>query len=93
MFAVASGDENRHRLMDNSGPILVRGAASEEDIPEEDVCAIADRKPLSVPISEEVLLAVSHNTAELQDKLNKFVNGLNSKIQLVWFLIPYSNLL
>jgi len=72
-----------NQLMDN-GPILVRAAVSQEDSPEEEeVNATNERKPLSVPIPEEVLIAVSQNTAELQDKLNKFVNGLNSKIQSV----------
>jgi LmbE family N-acetylglucosaminyl deacetylase len=70
--------------MDNNGPTVVRTAVSQEDSPEEEEVNVTnEQKPLSVPIPEEVLLAVSQNTAELQDKLNKFVNGLNSKIQSV----------
>lgn len=69
--------------MDDGGPILVNSAVPEHDIPESTRIANPERTTLSVSIPEDVLSAVSENTAELQDKLNKFVNGLNSKIQSV----------
>lgn len=69
--------------MDDGGPILVNSAVPEQDIPESTRITNPERTALSVSIPEDVLSAVSENTAELQDKLNKFVNGLNSKIQSV----------
>ena len=74
--------------MDGAFPILVRPAIQDNDEPPEglriDVLAASStQKPLTVSVPETVLEAISENTSELQDKLNKFVNGLNSKIQSV----------
>jgi len=72
--------------MDNSGPILVKPAVPDEDIPEGvevDVTTPTAQKSLLVPIPDDVLSEISQNTTEVQEKLNKFVNGLNSKIQTV----------
>lgn len=69
-----------------SGPVLVRSAAEEDPINEENAAALStseeavDRRRLSVSVSEEVLHSVSEHTSDLREKLNKFVNGLNSKI-------------
>ena len=67
----------------NSGPVLVKPSVPEQDIPEGARVANPEQTTISVSIPEDVLSAVSENTAELQLKLNKFVNGLNSKIQSV----------
>jgi hypothetical protein len=73
--------------MDDNGPILVRAASSEENISEGVTVDIhtntSQQRPLNVSIPDDVLRTVSENTQELQDKLNRFVNGLNSKIQSV----------
>jgi hypothetical protein len=72
--------------MDNEGPILVRAALPDEEVPagvRVDVVANIAHRPLNLDIPVEVLSAISENTRDLQDKLNKFVNGLNSKIQSV----------
>jgi len=69
-------------------PILVKPATPQGEHPEAvriDVLANASApKILNVDIPEEVLLAISENTTELREKLNKFVNGLDSKTRNVW---------
>lgn len=73
-------------LMDN-GPILVRAEVAEEDVTQGvrvDVIAnTGAQRTLNLNIPAEVLSSISDNTAELQEKLKKFVNGLNGKIQSV----------
>lgn len=68
-------------------PILVKPATPQDEHPEAvriDVLANTSApKILNVDIPEEVLRAISENTAELHEKLNKFVNGLDSKIRNV----------
>jgi hypothetical protein len=70
--------------MDDDGPILVRAAV--EDETHED-CSIDipsnSPQPLTVPFTEDILEAITQNTTDLQNRLNKFINGLNSKIQSV----------
>lgn len=68
-----------------SEPILVKAAASENAASEEreEIDVAAKQRPLSLSIPEEALLAISKNTVELQASLDKFVNGLNDKIQSV----------
>jgi hypothetical protein len=68
-----------------SEPILVRATVSENAASEEheEVDAAAEQRPLTVPIPEEVLQTISKNTTELQARLDKFINGLNAKIQSV----------
>ena len=73
--------------MDNNGPIIVKPAVPEQETPEGARVINSEQTTLSVSIPEDVLSAVSENTADLQDKLNKFVNGLNSKIQSVHSLV------
>ena len=69
--------------MDNNAPILVKPAVPDQEIPEGARVANSEQTTISVSIPEDVLSAVSENTADLREKLNKFVNGLNSKIQSV----------
>jgi hypothetical protein len=75
--------------MDNngSGPVLVRAAEPESDGEEEqsvnESSTSVPKESLTVPIAEEVLGAISKNTTTLQEKLNKFVNGMDAKIQSV----------
>jgi hypothetical protein len=68
-----------------SEPIQVRAAVSEDAAPEEgeEANSRAKQKQLSVSVPEEVLQVISKNTADLQARLDKFVNGLNAKIQSV----------
>ena len=77
--------------MDNEGPILVRTAVQDEEVPvgvRVDVVAnTATQRPLNLDIPVDTLSAISENTRDLQEKLNKFVNGLNSKIQSVKTLV------
>jgi hypothetical protein len=74
--------------MADRGPILVKSAPEEdgEDLQGVRVDIISQRhqKTLSVQVPEDVLRKVSENTEELQEKLNRFVNGLDSKIQSVY---------
>ena len=65
--------------MDSSGPILVKTAVPEEEIVEGSRTVTQEQRILSV----EVLSSVVENTADLRENLNKFINGLNSKIQSV----------
>jgi hypothetical protein len=69
--------------MESSSPILVNSAVPEQEIPERARIANSEQTTLSVSIPDDVLSAISENSAELQHKLNKFINGLNSKIQSV----------
>ena len=77
--------------MDNEGPILVRTAVQDEEVPagvRVDVVAnTATQRPLNLDIPVDTLSAISENTRDIQEKLNKFVNGLNSKIQSVKTLV------
>jgi hypothetical protein len=77
----------------SSHPILVRAAVPEDEAPEEaTVDAVTNpgqQTSLSVPIPVEILNAITQNTTVLQDKLNNFVNGINSKIQSVWHFTLY----
>ena len=69
--------------MDSSGPILVKTAVPEEEIVEGSRTVTQEQRILFVEIPEEVLSSVVENTADLRENLNKFINGLNSKIQSV----------
>lgn len=76
--------------MANRGPILVKPAPEEEEDRQDftrgvavDIISSGQAKTLSIPLSEDVLSKISEKTGELQDRLNKFINGLNSKIQSV----------
>ena len=82
--------------MANRGPILVKPAPEEEEDRQEftrgvavDIVSSGQAKRLSVPLSDDVLSKISDNTSELQDRLNKFINGLNSKIQSVGFQLRW----
>jgi len=69
----------------NTGPILVKAAVPTEDLPS-DIhldALLPPNPPLSIPLSQDLLTAISDNTVDLQDRLNKFVNGLAAKIQSV----------
>jgi len=68
-----------------TGPILVKAAVPTDDIPSDtSLDALLPPSPtLSVPLNEDLLTAISDNTTDLQDRLNKFVNGLTAKIQSV----------
>jgi hypothetical protein len=75
--------------MDN-GPILVRTAVpehEEEEVSEgirvDFIANIGAQRTLKLDIPVEVLSAISESTGDLQERLNKFVNGLNGKIQSV----------
>jgi hypothetical protein len=74
----------------NTGPILVKAAVPTDDIPSDiSTAALLPPSPtLSVPLNEDLLTAISDNTTDLQDRLNKFVNGLTAKIQSVTPLSP-----
>lgn len=80
--------------MDNEEPILVRAAVQEEEVPAgvrvDVVAKIGAQRPLNLDIPVETLSAISENTGDLQEKLNKFVNGLNSKIQSVRTVVHWS---
>jgi hypothetical protein len=73
--------------MSDRGPILVKSALEEDGEDLEgvrvDILSLAPQRTLSIPISEEILSQITENTTELQEKLNKFVNGVNVKIQSV----------
>jgi hypothetical protein len=73
--------------MDNDGPILVRTAVPEEESPAavraDAVANTGTQRRLTLDIPVKTLSAISENTRDLQEKLNRFVNGLNSKIQSV----------
>jgi hypothetical protein len=70
-----------------SGPVLVRAAEpaneGEQSSVNEPSHAI-QKGSLSVSIPDEILTGISTNTVKLREKLNKFVNGMDSKIQSVW---------
>ena len=71
-----------------NSPVIVKSAdgpdeRSAEAVAVDIVANSARRATLSVPVDERVLGALSTNTAELQEKLNKFVNGVSAKIQTV----------
>jgi hypothetical protein len=68
--------------MDDRGPILVKAAVPEEDVPE-GVRVDVQVRSLNVSFPEELLTTISENTGQLQEKLNKFVNAMNSRIQSV----------
>ena len=72
--------------MADPGPILVKSAPEESENFQGvrvEILSPSPQRTLAVPISDEILGKISENTNELQEKLNKFVNGLNSKIQSV----------
>ena len=73
--------------MDNTGPILVKPAVPEDSPPEAAIVSITTsitpQGPLNLALPTEVLSAISENTGLLHDKLNTFINCLNSKIQSV----------
>lgn len=85
----------RPRVMtdrNDRGPVLVRSAVSQDSIPtipETDRSAEEQlqTKSLKVSFPEDVLTSISENTGDLQEKLNKFVNAMNSKIQSVWLFV------
>ena len=60
----------------NSGPMLVKPAVPEQDIPERARASDPEQTTLSIPIPENVLSGVSENATELQIQLNKFVPSL-----------------
>lgn len=74
-------------MANNNGPILVRAAVPEEEVPEgvrvNVIANTSAQKTLNLDIPVGMLSAISENTGDLQEKLNKFVNGLNGKIQSV----------
>jgi hypothetical protein len=70
------------------GPILVRAAVSQGSIPTiPETDGSAEEQPqtrsLKVSFPDDVLASISENTGDVQEKLNKFVNAMNSKIQSV----------
>ena len=87
--ALTRSDTDKQLLMmatdNNTGPILVKAAVPTDDVPSDtSLDALLPPSPaLSVPLNEDLLTAISDNTTDLQDRLNKFVNGLTAKIQSV----------
>ena len=73
--------------MNNPGPILVKPAVPEDSHPDAAIVSITTttvpQGPLNLALPTEVLSAISDNTGLLHDKLNTFINCLNSKIQSV----------
>jgi len=70
----------------HTGPILVKAAVPADQLPEDipvDQPVTPPNLPLSVSLSEDLLTAITDNTVDLQDRLDKFVNGLTAKIQSV----------
>jgi hypothetical protein len=80
---------SRPTWMDDRGPILVRAAVS-EDTTSDGVSRVDEtvqERRLNVVFSEEVLSVISENTGDLQEKLNNFVNAMDSRIQSVWIYL------
>jgi len=68
------------------GPILVRPAddhSEPNDRSTPETNTLREQRRLSLSIPEELLHNISENTSDLREKLEKFVNGLNSKISTV----------
>ena len=72
-------------MSDNTGPILVKAAPQTGDIADDTQTTppLSPSGALSLPLPEDILSTISDNTADLQDRLDKFVNGLTAKIQSV----------
>jgi hypothetical protein len=67
-------------------PTQVRSATGENNSPDEpdndQPVLNADQHP-TLSISEDILRTVTENTADLQTKLQTFIDGINSKITTV----------
>jgi hypothetical protein len=72
-------------MSEDRGPILVKAAVSREEVSEGvrvDGVVFGEGR-LSVEVGEEVLRTMGESTEETREKLNKFVNSMNTKIQSV----------
>ena len=72
--------------MESTGPVLVRpvdeySEPNDQSTPENNT--LHEQRRLSLSIPEELLHNMSENTSDLREKLEKFINGLNSKISTV----------
>lgn len=75
----------------HTAPILVKAAVPADELPEDthiDQLVAPSKPPLSVPLSPDLLTAITENTDDLQHRLDKFVNGLTAKIQSVSLPLP-----